>query len=187
MACPATHRAAENNPLATELETRLKDCHDTPRKCSDNPDLSDKDPDKSDDGPAETKEERARYRLIYRRFAGPFSKSLRGNRYFLQVIDNWTRRTWSIPIKTKDRAISELRQLRVKEERQTGRKLKSTRSDNAPELKHIMLQWERKDGVVSNFTAIASSHQNGPAERSIQIAEMAIRTMIDDAELPIEF
>ncbi|KAI0991217.1 hypothetical protein K3495_g16970, partial [Podosphaera aphanis] len=50
-----------------------------------------------------------------------------------------------------------------------------------------MEQWEREDGVVANFTAIASSHQNGPAERSIQTTEMAIRTMIDDAELPIEF
>lgn len=50
-----------------------------------------------------------------------------------------------------------------------------------------MEQWEKEDGVVANFTAIASSHQNGPAERSIQTAEMVIRTMIDDAELPIEF
>ncbi|KAI0993059.1 hypothetical protein K3495_g15125, partial [Podosphaera aphanis] len=248
MACSATDGAVENKSLATKLKIGLRDYHDTSRKCSDNPDLSDKDPDKSDDDLAETKEERARYRLIHRRFghygpniigklhktsnidrvkipiaekricksckigkmknkicntlaqhkteplelisfdvAGPFPKSLRGNRYFLQVIDNWTRRTWSIPMKTKDQAISELRKLRVREERQTGRKLKSTRSDNAPELKHVMLQWEREDGVVANFTAIASSHQNGPAERSIQTAEMAIRTMIDDAELPIEF
>ncbi|KAI1006202.1 hypothetical protein K3495_g2019 [Podosphaera aphanis] len=92
-----------------------------------------------------------------------------------------------LPISLRDQAITKLRKFRVREELQKGRKLKSTRSDNAPELKYKMEQWEREDGVVANFTVIASSHQNGPAERSIQTAEMSIRTMIDDAELPIEF
>ncbi|KAI0992923.1 hypothetical protein K3495_g15261, partial [Podosphaera aphanis] len=90
-------------------------------------------------------------------------------------------------MKTKDQAITELRRLKLREERQTGKLLKSARSDNAPELKNVMVQWQNEDGVIAEFTAIASSHQNGPAERSIQTAEMAMRTMIDDAELPIEF
>lgn len=96
--------------------------------------------------------------LISFDIAGPFPNSLRENRYFMQVVDNWSRRTWSIPLKTKDQAISELRKLRVREERQTGKLLKSARSDNAPEFKHVMEQWEREDGIVANFTVTASSH-----------------------------
>ncbi|KAI0993875.1 hypothetical protein K3495_g14309, partial [Podosphaera aphanis] len=125
--------------------------------------------------------------LISFDIAGPFPTSLRGNRYFLQVVDSWSRRLWSIPLKTKDQAIHELRKLKLREEKQTGKMLKAARSDNAPELKNVMEQWQREDGVIAEFTAVASSHQNGPAERSIQTAEMAIRTMICDAELPIEF
>ncbi|KAI1007831.1 hypothetical protein K3495_g392 [Podosphaera aphanis] len=201
-----------------------------------------------EDDPAETKEERARYRLIHGRFghygpgiigklhkvsniekinilvagkricksckigkirnkisknlaphkkeslelisfdiAGPFPTTLRGNRYFMQIIDNWSRRIRSIPLKTKDQAIQGFKKIKLREEHQTGKQLKAARSDNAPKLKNFMEQWQREDGVVADFIAIASSHQNGPAERSIQTAEMAMRTMIDDAELPIEF
>jgi hypothetical protein len=36
--------------------------------------------------------------LISLDIAGPFTKSLRGNRYFMQIIDNYTRKNWSIPL-----------------------------------------------------------------------------------------
>ncbi|KAI1003486.1 hypothetical protein K3495_g4722 [Podosphaera aphanis] len=98
--------------------------------------------------------------LISFDIAGPFPTSLRGNRYFLQIIDNWSRRIWSIPLKSKDQAIQELKKFKLREERQTGKQLKAARSDNAPELKNVMEQWQREDGVVADFTAIASSHQN---------------------------
>ncbi|KAI0997591.1 hypothetical protein K3495_g10596 [Podosphaera aphanis] len=99
--------------------------------------------------------------------ADPFPTSLRGKRYFLQVVDSWSRRLWSIPLKTKYQTIHELRKLKLGEERQTGKMLKAARSHNAPELKNVMEQWQREDGVIAEFTAVASSHQNGPAERSI--------------------
>ncbi|KAI0992332.1 hypothetical protein K3495_g15854 [Podosphaera aphanis] len=153
-ACSATEKLAESKPQALNLENKINYDHGDLKKRNDNPDLSEKDPDQSDDDIAETKEERARYRLIHRRFghygpniigklhktsniervkipiaekricksckigkmmnkisktlaqhkteplelisfdvAGPFPMSLRGNRYFLQVIDNWSRRT----------------------------------------------------------------------------------------------
>ncbi|RKF62735.1 hypothetical protein GcM3_145016 [Golovinomyces cichoracearum] len=98
----------------------------------------------------------------------------------MQIIDNWTRRAWSIPMKAKDQAISQLRKSRVREERQTGRKLISTRSNNAPELKHVMLQWEREDGVIANFKAIASSHQNGPAAPDLGRVERVNAVSIDE-------
>ncbi|KAI1000751.1 hypothetical protein K3495_g7446 [Podosphaera aphanis] len=146
-----------NTSTATPLEIKMANEYPIPELTINNPDLSDKGTDLSEDDLAETKEERARHRLFHRRF-GHYSP-----------------------------AIIELRKLNLREERQTGKLLKSARSDNAPELKNIMVQWQNEDGVIAKFTAIASSHQNEPAERSIQTAEMAMRTMIDDAELPIEF
>jgi hypothetical protein len=125
--------------------------------------------------------------LVSLDIAGPLPTSLRGNRYFMQIIDNYTRKNWSIPLKSKDEAMSALRSWRVKEERQTGREVKAARSDNAPELKNVLDTWEKEDGIRANYTTIATSNQNGPAERSIQTAENAVRTMLDDAELPMEF
>ena len=125
--------------------------------------------------------------LISWDIAGPFPMSLRRNKYLLELVDNYSRKIWSIPIKTKDQAIPELESWKAKVELQTGKKVKAARSDNAPELKQIMNQWEREGGVQAEYTTIASSNQNGPAERAIQTSENGIRTLLDDAELPIEF
>ena len=125
--------------------------------------------------------------LVSLDLAGPFPTSLRGNNYLMQIICNYSRKNWSIPLKTKDQAIPELRKWKAKVELQTGKKVKACRSDNAPELKLVMNQWEAEEGVQANYTVIASSNQNGPAERSIQTAEHAMRAMLDDAQLPIEF
>lgn len=63
------------------------------------------------------------------------------------------------------------------------------RSDNAPELLKATNDWRVKDGVTraSAINQIASSHQNGPAERAIQMVEFDMRAMLEDAQLPIEF
>ena len=78
--------------------------------------------------------------LVYLDIAGPLPTSIRGNRVFLQVVDSATRRTWSLPLPSKDAAIEALRQWRKKEELQTRTKVKGVRSDNVPELKKIMDQ-----------------------------------------------
>jgi hypothetical protein len=44
-----------------------------------------------------------------------------------------------------------------------------------------------RSNVVPEYTTVATSNQNGIAERSIQTSEKAMRAMIKDASLPIEF
>ncbi|KAI0999794.1 hypothetical protein K3495_g8405 [Podosphaera aphanis] len=123
--------------------------------------------------------------------AGPFVMSIRGFEYFLQIADSYSRKIWTIPLKTKDQAILALREWKLLEERKTSEKLiasvRRVRGDNAPELKKIMDEWQKKDGVSAQYTRIASSHQNGAAERAIQTTENAIRTMTHTASLPAEF
>ncbi|KAI0991970.1 hypothetical protein K3495_g16216, partial [Podosphaera aphanis] len=115
--------------------------------------------------------------LISIDIAGPFVKSIRGFEYFLQIIDSYSRKIWTIPLKSKDQAIPVLTKWKLKEERRTGKCVIACRSDNAPELKKIMDDWQNTDGVSAQYTTVASSHQNGPAERAIQTTENAIRTM----------
>ena len=113
--------------------------------------------------------------------------SIRGYVYFLEIIDSYTRKVWTIPLKTKSQAIPKLQAWKLKQERKTGKKVIACRSDNAPELKEVIDTWEEKDGVSAEYTTIASSHQNGPAERAIQATENAIRTMTESAGLPAKF
>jgi hypothetical protein len=119
--------------------------------------------------------------------AGPFPASLTGNRYFLEVVDNYSRKVWVYPIKDQTGAIPVLRQWRVQAELETGNKVMAVRSDNAPELKELLEEWNVTSGVQPQYTEIHRSNQNGVAERAIQTTENSVRAMIKDANLPLEF
>lgn len=119
--------------------------------------------------------------------AGPFPVSYRGYRYFAQLLDNYTRRSWILLLKHKDDLYKELDEWVVFAERESGHKLLCTRTDNAPEILKYLLNWKRKDGVKVQVTEAYTSSQNGPAERYIQYSENNIRAMIDDGQVPVEF
>jgi hypothetical protein len=119
--------------------------------------------------------------------AGPFPSTIRGNQWFLLIIDICTRRDWVIPLKHKGDAYEALKVWKIGVEHQTNKKIKSARSDNAPELLKAIEDWRTEDGVEAQSTTIASSHQNGPAERTIQTVENDMRAMLEETQLPIEF
>jgi len=66
---------------------------------------------------------------------GPLPLSRLGYSYFLQVVDNYSRRSWILPIKNRTDCVEALDQWKRITELQTGAKLRAVRSDNAPELK----------------------------------------------------
>ena len=70
--------------------------------------------------------------------ARPFPRSLRGNRVFMRLVDNHTRKTWSLPLPGRDHAPSALESWKKKEELATRLKLKAVRADNALELKIVI-------------------------------------------------
>jgi len=125
--------------------------------------------------------------LVQCDIAGPFPTSLRGNRWYLMIVDKYSCRNWVCPLSSKDQAKQALQVFKVREEKQTAKKLLAGRSDNAPELLQVINGWRDEDGVVSQHTTIASSHQNGAAERNIQTSEAGMRALLAEAELPLEF
>ncbi|CCE33421.1 related to retrotransposon HobS hobase [Claviceps purpurea 20.1] len=125
--------------------------------------------------------------LVQFDIAGPFPKSLRGNQYFLQIVDNYSRKSWAICLALKGDATDALHTWKKLVETQTACKVKAARSDNAPELLKAIELWRKTSGVRLESTTIASSHQNGLAERSIRTAENDMRAMLKDANLPLEF
>ncbi|KAI1684896.1 Dimer-Tnp-hAT dimerization containing protein [Pyrenophora tritici-repentis] len=102
-------------------------------------------------------------------------------------VHNYTRKNWVVPLKQKGDAQKELRAWKIFVEHQTDEKVKAAGTDNAPELLQQVEEWRVTYGVELQPTTIASSYQNGPAERNIQPAEADMRAMLKDAGLPIEF
>ena len=119
--------------------------------------------------------------------AGPFPISLRKNRYLLQIIDSYSRKVWSIVMKRKSDAMAALSKWKKQVELKTGKQVKEAQSDNGGELIKELEYWRDTDGVQINSTTIASSHQNGPAERAIQTSENSMRATLADSHLPLDF
>jgi hypothetical protein len=90
-------------------------------------------------------------------------------------------------LKEKSDAKGALEDWKKAVELQADTKIKAARSDNAPELVQIIEGWRTSQGTEPQFMTIASSYQNGPAERSIGTAEASMRAMLNDASLPLEF
>lgn len=119
--------------------------------------------------------------------AGPFLASWCGNKFFLQIVDSATHRIWSIPMKTKDQALVELPKWKAVVELESWKKVLSAKTDNAPELLKIFAEWANSDGILVKPTVVATSHQNRGAERQIRTGEEAMRAMLKEAGLPLEF
>ena len=97
--------------------------------------------------------------LVQFDIAGPFPKSLCGNRYFMLIIDNWSRMNWILCLQHKSDAQKVLQIWKRDIDYQTGEKILSARSDNAPELIQAVKEWRvAGSGVRLEFTTIASSH-----------------------------
>ena len=118
---------------------------------------------------------------------GALPTSREGYRYFLEIVDNHSRRTWLLMLKTKGEAIESLRKWRLETELATGARVKAVRSDNAPELKTTLDEWCSSIGIAPQYTISYMSTQNGVAERGIRTIENSVRAMLKDAELPLEF
>jgi hypothetical protein len=103
--------------------------------------------------------------------AGLFPISMRGYRWFAEIIDNWSRKVWILLLKNKDDIIPTLNNLAVVLERQSREKILASRSDNAGEIQKVLGEWKTKDRVIPQSTALYSSYQNGLAERGIQSSE----------------
>ncbi len=125
--------------------------------------------------------------LISIDICGPLPTSRLGYEYFLEIIDNYSRRTWVIPLRERSDAPAALDKWKLRAELQCSAKLQAVRSDNATELKSTLDAWCTSIGIEPEYTVAYNSNQNGVAERGIRTTENQIRAMLQDAGLPLEF
>lgn len=72
--------------------------------------------------------------LVHSDICGPMSTdSIRGYKYFVSFIDDFSRKTWAYFLKTKDEVSSRFQQFKSLVENVTSRKVKVLRLDNGSE------------------------------------------------------
>jgi len=106
-------------------------------------------------------------KVLYSDICGPHDvPTLRGKRYTLEIIDDYSSYGWSFLLRTKSEAAEQLRGWMTTIERQTELKIGIFRTDNGGEYTSRSFEKYLQDqGILHQYTAPYSSAQNGKVER----------------------
>jgi transposase InsO family protein len=104
--------------------------------------------------------------LIHSDICGPMSSvSLSGYEYYVTFIDDHSRKTWIYFMKTKDKVFSRFQEFKALVENQTGRKIKTLRSDNGGEYtSKAFKDFCAGVGIKRELTVSYNPQQNGVAK-----------------------
>ncbi|KAG7599611.1 Integrase catalytic core [Arabidopsis suecica] len=117
---------------------------------------------------------------------GPFATpTVEGFRYFLTIVDDYSRATWVYLMKAKNEVLTLFPGFLAMVETQYQTPVKAVRSDNAPELKFESLY--REKGIVSYHSCPETPQQNSVVERKHQHILNVARALMFQSCIPLEF
>ncbi|XP_038902392.1 uncharacterized protein LOC120089034 [Benincasa hispida] len=114
--------------------------------------------------------------------------SMGGSRYFISIIDDFSRKMWVYPLKQKDEAFGKFLEWKKQVENQTGRKVKYPRTDNDLEFMNKKFDnFCKSEGITRHFTVMYTPQQNGLVESFNRTIMEHIRCLLTNASLPLKF
>ncbi|GBM21371.1 Retrovirus-related Pol polyprotein from transposon TNT 1-94 [Araneus ventricosus] len=114
--------------------------------------------------------------------------SLGGSKYFLSIIDDFSRKIDVFTLKSKSEVFSIFKEYLSRVQRELGRKLKSVRTDNGLEFCHKDFEtFLRNLGIKIERTSFYTPELSGIAERFNRSSMEAVRTMLQDSGLQPRF
>ncbi|KAD4179568.1 hypothetical protein E3N88_28159 [Mikania micrantha] len=124
--------------------------------------------------------------LIHADLCGPIAPcTSSGNRYFLLLVDDFSRFMWVYIIRSKDQAYEAFCKFKSVAESEFGCKVKALRTDRGAEFTSSRFeQLCSEDGIQRYLTAPYTPQQNGVVERKNQTVLGATRSMMKAMNLP---
>jgi len=107
-----------------------------------------------------------------------------GNKYIMNIVDDFTSYPWTIPLKSKDEAFPMLTAWQTARETETGLKLMLYRVDGGELKSNAMETWLRERGTQQEFTAPYTSAHIGRVERMHRTLMGKQRAMRAYSKLP---
>ncbi|GJR15633.1 retrovirus-related pol polyprotein from transposon TNT 1-94 [Tanacetum coccineum] len=115
-------------------------------------------------------------------------ESMSGCRYFLSIVDDYSRRVWVHFLRHKNEAFSKFKEWKQLVENQTGRKLKKLRTDNGLEFcNQEFNNLCKESGIARHLTVAGTPQQNGLAERMNRTLLNKVRCLLIQSGLPDSF
>ncbi|KAK1423937.1 hypothetical protein QVD17_19248 [Tagetes erecta] len=116
------------------------------------------------------------------------NESLGGARYYLSIVDDYSRRVWIYILKSKSEAFGKFKEWKTLVETQTEKKVKKLRTDNGLEFcNDDFNKFCRKHGISRHLTVPGTPQQNGLVERMNRTICNKLRCMLFDSGLPKKF
>ena len=108
-----------------------------------------------------------------------------GNRYFLLLVDDFSRFMWVSLLPSKDAATTAIKRIQAAAERKTGKKMVTLRTDRGGEFAAMdFVDYCAQLGVRRQLTAPYTPQQNGVVERRNQSVVGTARSMMKAKDLP---
>ena len=126
--------------------------------------------------------------LLHMDICGPISpQTIGGKRYFLLIVDDYSRCMWVALLKEKSEALEQFKRFKLMVEAEKGVKMKSIRSDRGGEFtSDEFKELCDKSGIKKQLTAPYTPQQNGVVERKNRTVMGLVRSMLKEKELPLE-
>ena len=122
--------------------------------------------------------------LIHCDLWGPFSVSTIDHcKYFLTIVDDYSRCTWVYLLKHKSQTQFVLEQFCAMVETQFSKKIKTLRSDNRTEF--FMKDFFAKKGILHHLSCVETPQQNAVVERKRQHILNVARALMFQSHLPL--
>ncbi|KAK9181573.1 hypothetical protein WN944_024711 [Citrus x changshan-huyou] len=110
--------------------------------------------------------------------------SMRGAKYMVTFIDDYSIRCWAHPIKKKSYVFPVFKEYKARVELESGKNIKCLRTDNGGEYTDgEFLAFCKQVGIQRQFTVAHTPQQNGVAERMNRTLTERIRTILRTAGL----
>jgi len=121
---------------------------------------------------------------------GPYhTKTSHGQRYFLTLVDDYTRSTWTHLMVTKNEAVHLIKSFVAMARTQFNGVVKVVRSDNALELglNKEALDFFAATGIIHQTSCVQTPQQNGVVERKHRHLLEVSRALLFQSHVPLSF
>ncbi|CAA7062104.1 unnamed protein product [Microthlaspi erraticum] len=127
--------------------------------------------------------------MLHSDICGPISPmTTSGKRYILTFIDDYSRKSWVYFLSEKSETFSSFKLFKKKVETETGKAIKSLRTDRGGEYtSHEFSEFCKEHGIRRQMTTAYTPQQNGIAERKNRTVMNMVRCMLSARKMPKSF
>ncbi|GJS18967.1 retrovirus-related pol polyprotein from transposon TNT 1-94 [Tanacetum coccineum] len=132
---------------------------------------------------------KGRLNLLHMDLCGPMRvASINGKKYILVIVDDYSRYTWTLFLRSKDETLEVLKDFLTMIQRNLQAPVISIRTDRGNEfLNRTLNAFFKEEGIKHQTSTPRTPEQNGVVERRNRTLVEAARTMLSASKLPLFF